>query len=308
MRVAAASGTMDEVPELPDIELYLASLRRTVEGQALERIRVLGPSVLRSVEPDLDAFVGRTLEQVSRRGKRIVFSFAGDLHLVIHLMIAGRLRFGPPRDVRKRPGPIVQAECVFTSGMLTLTEASTEKRATITAVLGMPSVAALDPGGIDPIECDRSAFAAALRKENRTLKRALTDPATISGIGNAYSDEILCVAGLSPATLTSRLDEASCDRLREATRTTLLEWTRRLVAEFADRFPGPGDVTAFRPDFLVHGKFGKPCGVCATRVERIVRGAHETNYCPRCQTGGKILADRSLSRLLKDDWPGIEAR
>ncbi|MFO0829359.1 MAG: DNA-formamidopyrimidine glycosylase family protein [Phycisphaerales bacterium] len=293
------------MPELPDIEAYLHCLRRRVDGRTLVRVRVHGPSLLRSVDPDVDALRGRRVERISRLGKRIVIGLDGDVALVLHLMIAGRLRWsdGAPSGPPARPSSATSAEFAFDSGTLSLVEQATHKRATLHATAGAAALAAHDPGGLEPLTASLGEFLAALRRERRTLKRALTDPRTFAGIGNAYSDEILHAARLSPLRLTSQLSDDEARALYEATHGTLSAWRDRLVERFATRFPSPRDVTAFRPEFAVHGKFGAPCPVCATAVQRIVRGEHETNYCPRCQTGGSLLADRSLSRLVKDDWP-----
>ncbi|MCA9283640.1 MAG: hypothetical protein KDA22_00385 [Phycisphaerales bacterium] len=296
------------MPELPDIELYLAGLRRRIVGRTLTRALVIGPALLRTVDPPLDAFENRRVTDVRRLGKRIVIAFEGEFFLVIHLMIAGRLRWEDGAAIRRpaRPGGrsrLEQARFAFDNGRLSITEAGTRKRATLHAVAGTAALAAHDPGGIEPLECSVEAFAQALRATNRTLKRSLTDPATVSGIGNAYSDEILHRARLSPIALTGRLDDESIARLHAAMVAVLREWTDRLQAQFGERFPGAGEVTAFRPEMAVHGRFGKLCPACGTAVKRIVRAENEVNYCPRCQTGGRVLADRSLSRLLKGDWP-----
>jgi formamidopyrimidine-DNA glycosylase len=291
------------VPELPDIETYLACLRPRVVGQMLEAVRVVSPFLVRSVDPPIDEAQGRAIRTVSRLGKRLVFELDGDppLFLVLHLMIAGRLRWAEP-DARAA-GKIALAAFSLPTGTLILTEAATRKRASVHVVRGRNALAQHNPGGLDVFEADTAAFAAALRRENHTLKRSLTDPRLLDGIGNAYSDEILHAARLSPVKLTQSLTDEEIARLHAAAQTTLACWRDRLIARFADRFPGPGDITAFRPEFAVHGKYGKPCPICGTAVQRIVHAESETNYCPRCQTGGKLLADRSLSRLLKQDWP-----
>jgi formamidopyrimidine-DNA glycosylase len=289
------------MPELPDVTIYLDGLRPRVVGQPLERVRLVSPFVLRSVEPPISALTGRPVENLRRLGKRIVFCFPDELYAVIHLMIAGRLRW--QRRGAKPPGKIGLAAFDFPTGTLLLTEASPKKRAALYVVRGAAALAAHDPGGLEVLDAGLEAFRAALRRENHTLKRALTDPHLFSGIGNAYSDEILHAARLSPVQLTGKLADAEIERLRHATRATLTRWIATLRAEFATRFPGAGDVTAFRPDFAVHGKYGQPCPVCGTLVQRIRYAENETNYCPTFQTGGKLLADRSLSRLLKDDWP-----
>lgn len=289
------------MPELPDILLYQKTLRERIAGQHLRRIRVLSPFVLRTFDPPVEAVQDRPVRDVSRLGKRIVLHFPGDVFLVIHLMIAGRFRWLAAEA--RPPGRIALALLHFDHGTLALTEASQKKRASIHVVSGAAGIAAFSSGGLDLFSADAAAFRTALRRENHTLKRALTDPRLIDGIGNAYSDEILHRARLSPISLTSAIDDPAAERLFEAARAVLSEWTRRLVEEFADRFPGPGDITAFRPEFAVHGKFGQPCPDCASPVQRIRYADRETNYCPACQTGGRVLADRSLSRLLKDDWP-----
>ncbi|MEZ5330662.1 MAG: DNA-formamidopyrimidine glycosylase family protein [Thermoanaerobaculia bacterium] len=287
------------MPELPDVELYLAALRPRIVGHRLERVRLASPFLLRSVEPPLAAVAGRLVESVSRLGKRIVLAFEGDLFLVLHLMIAGRLRWKAlGAAVPKRLG---LAAFDFDTGTLLLTEAGSKKRAALWVVAGREALAAHDPGGLEPLEAGRDAFAAALRAENRTLKRALTDPRILSGIGNAYSDEILHRARLSPFLRTGSLDEETLDRLRDAVREVLVEWRDRLIAETGDAFPEK--VTAFRPEMAVHGRYGEPCPVCGSPVQRIVYAENEANYCAGCQTGGKLLADRALSQLLKGDWP-----
>jgi formamidopyrimidine-DNA glycosylase len=257
--------------------------------------------VVRTVDPPLESLVGSTVLEVRRLGKRIAVGFEGHLWLVIHLMIAGRLQWKPPGA--KPLGKIGLACFDFPDGVLVLTEASSHKRASLHVALDEDGLRTHDPGGLEPLEVSLEDFATALRAENRTLKRALTQPSRFSGIGNAYSDEILHAARLSPLLLTRSLDAEQVHRLWEATRTTLTEWTDRLRAEFAGRFPGPGEITAFRPDFAVHGKFGQPCPVCGKPVQRIRYAENETNYCAICQNEGRVLADRSLSRLLKDDWP-----
>ncbi len=290
------------MPELPDVELYLHALRPRVVHQPLGSVRLFTPFVLRSVTPSLGAFQGEVVRGVSRLGKRIVMEFPEERYLVIHLMVAGRLRWDEKRGAKK-PGKIGLAAFDFPSGTLLFTEASGKKRASLIAVQGRNALAALDPGGIDVLTIDLREFAAVLSAHNHTLKRALTDPHLFSGIGNAYSDEILHAARLSPVQLTSKLDDERVERLYTAVQRVLREWTARLQEEFGSRFPGVGDVTAFRPEFATHGKFGKPCPVCASPVQRIKYAENETNYCAVCQTGGKLLADRSLSRLLKQDWP-----
>jgi formamidopyrimidine-DNA glycosylase len=287
------------MPELPDVTLYVEHLERLLKGEVLRKVRLASPFVLRSVDPPLAAMQGRRLHAVIRLGKRLVFRFEEDLFLVLHLMIAGRLKWKPPdAPIPKKLGLLGMD---FDAGTLLLTEASATKRAWIRLVTGEDALAALDPGGLEPLEASREAFAARLRSENHTLKRALTDPTLFSGIGNAYSDEILHRAKLSPVALTLRLSDAETARLFDAMKGTLVEWISRLRRETEDRFPEK--VTAFRPEMAVHGKFGKPCPACGTSVQRIAYAGNETNYCPTCQTAGKLLADRSLSRLLRGDWP-----
>lgn len=289
------------MPELPDVTLYVEHLSRRITGDALRRVRLRSPFVLRSVAPPLREAEGRTVASVRRMGKRIALLLEGDLHLVLHLMIAGRLRWKPGAGAAPIPGKIGLAAFDFTGGTLLLTEASPKKRAWIRVVRGMEAVAALDPGGLEVLEADLSSFRTALTMESHTLKRALTDPRLFSGIGNAYSDEILHRARLSPVALTRKLREAEISRLFDASRSTLVEWTDRLRRESGEAFPER--VTAFRPDMAVHGRFGKPCPDCGGSVQRIVYAENETNYCPSCQTGGRLLADRSLSRILRGDWP-----
>jgi formamidopyrimidine-DNA glycosylase len=294
------------VPELPDVALYVEHLERRLMGATLRRVRLASPFVLRSVTPPIGALEGRVIRGVSRLGKRLVFSLerregAPDLFLVLHLMIAGRLKWSAGDAPAPIPKKIGLLALDFDSGSLLLREASPKKRAWMRVVSGRDALVALDPGGLEPIEASREAFVARLRSENHTLKRALTDPTLFSGIGNAYSDEILHAARLSPVALTSRLTDEEAARLFEATGRTLRDWTERLRREAGEAFPEK--VTAFREGMAVHGRFGKPCPVCETPVQRIVYAENETNYCPTCQTGGKLLADRSLSRLLRGDWP-----
>ena len=291
------------MPELPDITLYIESLRPRIVGQAIEKVRIFNPFVVRSFEPPIQSLVGKKVEGLTRIGKRIVFDFEDDTHLVIHLMIAGRFRWSESKKDFKPGNKTIHATLGFPTGMLTLTEASSHKRASITLVQGKVKLREFDPGGIGIFKCSTKEFTEKLTAENRTLKRALTNPRAFDGIGNAYSDEILHAAKLSPLRLTRSLDEAEIERLLGACRKTLSHWTEELLSEFSGRFPGPGDVTAFRPDFAVHGKFGKPCPTCGKPVQRIRYAENETNYCARCQNEDRILADRSLSRLLKDDWP-----
>jgi formamidopyrimidine-DNA glycosylase len=289
---------MARMPELPDVCVYLEALERHVVGRPLERIKVLSPFVLRSYDPPIDAVAGRVVRSVRRIGKRIVLVFDDELFLVIHLMIAGRLRWRPPGQ--KTVANAV-ASLLFPPGILFFTEAGSKKRASLQLVRGEAALLALDPGGIDPLAATREQFHEALTRESHTLKRALTDPHLFSGIGNAYSDEILHAAKLSPLKLTRTLTVEESARLQEATRVTLRSWTEILRTEAGAGFPEK--VTAFHDGMAVHGRFKKPCPVCGSPVQRIVYAENECNYCARCQTGGKLLADRSLSRLLKDDWP-----
>ncbi|BDE06406.1 formamidopyrimidine-DNA glycosylase [Vulcanimicrobium alpinum] len=286
------------MPELPDVEAYLHALRQRIVGERLEEMRLNGPFLLRTVEPPLSAVTGRTVRELRRVGKRIAIGLDGDVWLVIHLMIAGRLQW-KARGAGLR-GRNALAAFDFSNGTLVLTEAGTKRRASLHVVDGEHALHELDPGGIEVFETGPDPFRAALAAENRTLKRALTDPRTISGIGNAYADEILHAAHLSPIALTRSLDDAQWQRLYDATRRTLETWTHRLQTEAATRFPTK--VTAFRPEMAVHGKYGAPCPACGTPVQRIRYADNETNYCPACQTGGKVLADRALSRLLGPDW------
>jgi len=298
------------VPELPDVTVYCEALRpRVVEGgRRLQRLRIISPFILRSTDPSPETLESRRVVAVSRIGKRIVLEFENDLFLVLHLMIAGRLRWFDAPARASKPPRIVLATLDFDSGILWITEAGTTKRASLHIVQGRDALASFARGGLDVLTCSPAAFASALRSENRTLKRALSDPRLFDGIGNAYSDEILHAARLSPLALTSRLTDEESSRLHAAARDTLSHWIDRLRRDFGldhppGRFPGSGEITAFRPGFAVHGRFGLPCPVCNAPVQRIVYSENETNYCARCQTGGKVLADRSLSRLLKDDWP-----
>ena len=287
------------MPELPDIELYLHALEHHVVGEVLEGVRFASPFVLRSVEPPIEAVKGKHVRGVRRLGKRVVLGLEDELFIVIHLMIAGRLRWKPPKQ--KIPGRLGLAAFDFRNGTLLLTEASKKKRARLHVCRGESALAEHDPGGLEPLEIDLGAFRGALTERNHTVKRALTDPRVFSGIGNAYSDEILHRAKLSPLLWTQRLTEEQLERLHEATQEVLREWVERLIAQHGDRFPDK--VTAFRPEMATHGKYGQPCPVCGDPVQRIVFADRETNYCATCQTGGKLLADRSLSRLLKGDWP-----
>lgn len=287
------------MPELPDVALYCEAIAERVLGHRLERVRIIGPSLLRTVDPPAGALEGRMAVEVRRLGKRIAIGFEGDLWLVLHLMIAGRLHW--KERGAKIPARRGLAAFDFENGTLLLTEASSQKRATLHIAAEGPALRAIDPGGLEPLAATRDEFARALRIENHTLKRSLTDPWLFSGIGNAYSDEILHRARLSPVKWTQRLTDDEIDRLFAATREVLAEWTQRLREQAGGAFPEK--VTAFRKEMAVHGRFGKPCPVCGTAVQRIRYADNETNYCPRCQTEGKILADRSLSRLLREDWP-----
>lgn len=287
------------MPELPDIAVYIEALQSRVGGHEVKGIRISSPAVLRTYDPPYDAVVGKEVLALHRVGKRIVFEFGDDLYMVFHLMVAGRLRWeAPGKAVPKKVG---LAALDFADGALILTEQGTRKRAGIWLARGWDEVAALDRGGIEPLEATPESFAAALRAENRTLKRALTDPRILSGIGNAYSDEILWDARLSPVKRTSQLSDEEMERLHVSVVGSLTNWTQRLRDEVGDGWPTK--VTAFRDDMAVHGRYGEPCPRCGSKVQRIVYSANETNYCATCQTEGKLLADRSLSRLLKDDWP-----
>lgn len=288
------------MPELPDITVYVEALERRLRDRPIARIRLASPFVVRSVDPPIRTAEGRRVLAVRRLGKRIVVALENDLFLVIHLMIAGRLHW-KERPGAKPPGKIGLAAFDFRDGTLLLTEASSHKRASIHLVRGEAGLAEHARGGIEPLEATPAAFAEALRRESHTLKRFLTDPRLIAGIGNAYSDEILHRARMSPVTLTRTLDDAAAARLHRAVRETLVLWTDRLRTETGDRFPQK--VTAFREGMAVHGRYRKPCPACGTPVARIRHAENETNYCPRCQTGGKLLADRALSRLLRGDWP-----
>ena len=287
------------MPELPDITVYLEALESRVVGQPLERARIAKPFLLRSVDPPIAAANGKHVTGVRRMGKRIVLELEDDLFLVIHLMIAGRLRWVPAGA--KVPGKIGLAAFDFPNGTLILTEAGSKRRASLWLVRGETSLEQFERGGLEIFESTRDEFAERLQRENHTLKRSLTDPRLFSGIGNAYSDEILHRARISPIKHTRRLTEDDISTLYEATKATLAEWTDRLRRESKGDFPAK--VTAFREEMAVHGKFGQPCPVCGTPVQRIRYANNETNYCPRCQTEGKLLADRALSRLLKQDWP-----
>ncbi|HEV8481038.1 MAG TPA: DNA-formamidopyrimidine glycosylase family protein [Candidatus Eisenbacteria bacterium] len=294
------------MPELPDVTLYVEQLARRVVGATLERVRVASPNLLRTARPPLGDAEGRGVLGVRRLGKRIVLELEDELFLVFHLMISGRLHWKEerPRAASGRPKPPprgLSAVLEFSTGTLTLTEASTRKRASLHLVRGESGLAELDPGGIEPLAATLAGFREALVRESHTIKRALTDPRLFKGIGNAYSDEILHRARLSPLALTSKLSGDEVKRVYEATRAVLEEWTARLREQTGDEFPE--GVTAFRPEMAVHGRYKKPCPVCGSPVQRIVYAENETNYCARCQTGGRLLADRSLSRLLHQDWP-----
>jgi formamidopyrimidine-DNA glycosylase len=287
------------MPELPDITVYIERLRPRIEGQELRKVDLASPFLLRTVDPPLSELEGKAVLEVLRVGKRIVWRFADKRYLVIHLMIAGRLHW-KPADA-KLPGKIGLAAFRFPAGTLTLTEAGSKKRASLHVLRGQIALQQHDPGGLEVLTADLQEFTAALTRENHTLKRSLTDPHLFSGIGNAYSDEILHAARLSPLALSQRLSSEEIARLFGAINKTLVDWTDKLRQEVGDGFPEK--VTAFRPGMAVHGRFGQPCPVCGAAIQRIVYAENETNYCPGCQTEGRVLADRSLSRLLKDDWP-----
>jgi formamidopyrimidine-DNA glycosylase len=287
------------VPELPDITVYIEALDARIRGATLERVRLASPFVLRSFDPSISDAHGRVVTGLRRVGKRIVIALEGDLFLVIHLMIAGRLHWKPAGA--KVPGKVGLAAFDFSTGTLTLTEAGTKKRAAIHLITGEQALAGLDPGGLEPLACTAEELSAAITRENHTLKRALTDPHILSGIGNAYSDEILHTARLSPVRQTRALSDGEHARLFEAIRSTLYDWIVRLRQSAGGDFPE--GVTAFRPEMAVHGRYGRPCPECGAPVQRIRHADNETNYCAKCQTGGKLLADRSLSRLLRADWP-----
>ena len=287
------------MPELPDITLYLAQLEPRILGQPLRHISIRNPFVLRSVQPPLSAVEGKRVIDLRRLGKRIVLGLEDELFVVIHLMIAGRLRWQPPGT--KGGGKLLLATFEFSHGSLLLTEAGSKHRASLHLIAGTEKLGEFDRGGLEVLDADLSSFAQRLGSENHTLKRALTDPRLFSGIGNAYSDEILHRARLSPLALTSRLTNDEVAALFQATRSTLTDWVDRLRSETGDAFPEK--VTAFREGMAVHGRFGKPCPDCGSPVQRIRYADNETNYCARCQTGGRLLADRAMSRLLKQDWP-----
>ena len=287
------------MPELPDITVYIEALEARILGQPLEGVRIANPFLLRTAEPPIKAAVGKRVRALRRLGKRIAIGLDDEFWLVLHLMIAGRLYWQKPGA--KLPGKRGLAAFDFPDGALTLTEAGSKRRASLHVVQGEAALAAHNPGGLEVFDCDAEAFAAALRQENHTVKRALTDPGLFSGIGNAYSDEILHAARLSPIAMTQKLTADETGRLFTATRDTLALWVERLRAEMGEGFPEK--VTAFRDEMAMHGRYGKPCPVCETPVQRIRHATNETNYCPRCQTDGQVLADRALSRLLKKDWP-----
>jgi formamidopyrimidine-DNA glycosylase len=287
------------VPELPDIVVYIEALEARVANATLTKLRLANPFVLRTVEPAPSDVAEKKVLGLRRIGKRIVFALEDELFIVVHLMIAGRFKWLAPNA--KIPGKVGLAAFDFDTGTLVLTEAGSKRRASIHIVRGEEALRAHDPGGLEPLEISFDEFRAALTRERHTLKRTLTDPHVFSGIGNSYSDEILHRARLSPVQMTTNLSADELARLYDAVRVTLIDWTERLRAETAGKFPEK--VTAFRPEMAVHGRFGQPCPICATPVQRIVYAENETNYCARCQTGGKLLADRALSRLLKGDWP-----
>jgi formamidopyrimidine-DNA glycosylase len=287
------------LPELPDIVVYIEALESRIAGQTLNRVRIGGPFLLRTADPPLESAEGHRVRELRRIGKRIAIGLDNDVWLVLHLMIAGRLHWS--ERARTPDGRRTIAALEFDSGVLTLTEAGSRKRASLHVMAGESGLANLDPGGIDVLTAPLERFAAVLTSANHTLKRSLTDPHLFSGIGNAYSDEILHRAGLSPVTLTQRLGAEEIARLHAAVRETLVEWVAKLRDEAGGKFPEK--VTAFREGMAVHGRYGKPCPRCGAKVQRIRYAANETNYCARCQTGGKLLADRALSRLLREDWP-----
>lgn len=287
------------MPELPDILLYLYALRPRIVGHRIEHVRMVTPFLLRSIDPPLDAVRGRAVMGLRRLGKRVVIELEDELFLVFHLMIAGRFRWKDKGA--KVPGKVGLLAIDFDNGTLVLTEAGTKRQASLHVVRGEETLKKHDPGGLEVLDTTLESFAAALTRDNHTLKRALTDPQLFSGIGNAYSDEILHAARLSPFKLARALDGAEIRRLFDAVRTVLRVWVDRLRDDAGDAFPEK--VTAFRDEMAVHGRYGKPCPDCGTPVQRIVYASSEANYCPTCQTGGKLLADRSLSRLLKEDWP-----
>ena len=287
------------MPELPEITAYIEGLERTIRGQPLERVRVRSPSLVRTWDPPLSAAEGLTVTGLERIGKRVVWAMEEDLFMVFHLMITGRFKWA--KVGASVPKKRAHGAFDFPTGTILLTEQSTKKRASLHVVRGRKALEELDPGGLDVLGASLEEFASALTSENRTLKRALTDPRVFSGIGNAHSDEILLFAGLSPLQLTRNLSDEEVDRLRRVAQTSLTEWCERLRNEFGDAFPGK--ITAFHPDMAAHGKYGEPCPVCTSPIQRIKYADRETNYCATCQTGGKVLADRGMSRLLGEDWP-----
>jgi len=287
------------VPELPDIVVYIEALEKRIKGSTLQRVRIASPFLLRTAVPPLSSVEGKKIVELRRLGKRICFGLEGDLWLVLHLMIAGRLHWYDDRGKAAKGKSLAVFD--FSTGSLVLTEAGTQKRASLHVVQGEAGLDNLDPGGLEVFDATLEEFARAIRAKNHTLKRALTDPRILSGIGNAYSDEILFEARLSPFTLTQKLSDKDVEHLFASIKRTLTEWLERLRSDSRDRFPEK--VTAFRPDMATHGKYGEPCPRCGSKIQRIRYGSNETNYCPTCQTGGKLLADRALSRLLKDDWP-----
>jgi formamidopyrimidine-DNA glycosylase len=306
-----------DMPELPDITVYIEALEKRILGQRVTGVRILGPFLLRTVEPPVGSVEGKQVEELRRLGKRICIGVEGGIWLVLHLMIAGRLHWYGNGGADEKPGRKAQgkshrktlklggrqnlAAFEFSSGTLVWTEAGTQKRASLHMAAGEEGLRELDPGGLEVLECTLADFAAVLRAENHTLKRALTDPRWFSGIGNAYSDEILWTAKMSPTTLTQTMKDEDVARLFEATRTTLMEWVSRLRAETGEGFPDK--VTAFRAEMAVHGKYKQACPRCGSAIQRIAYASNETNYCATCQTGGKLLADRAFSRLLREDWP-----
>ena len=287
------------MPELPDIVVYIEALEKRIQGSSLERVRIASPFLLRTAVPPLSSVEGKKIVELRRLGKRICFGLEGDLWLVLHLMIAGRLHWYSERAKAAKGRSLAVFD--FSTGSLVLTEAGTQKRASLHLVQGEAGLDNLDPGGLEVFDATLEQFAQAIRAKNHTLKRALTDPRILSGIGNAYSDEILFEARLSPFTLTQKLSDKEVEHLFESIKRTLTDWLERLRAESRERFPEK--VTAFRADMATHGKYGEPCPRCGSKIQRIRYGSNETNYCPTCQTGGKLLADRALSRLLTDDWP-----
>jgi formamidopyrimidine-DNA glycosylase len=287
------------MPELPDIDVYVAKLDERITGHELQQLRIASPFLLRSVDPPLEAANGRQVTGLLRIGKRIAIELHADYWLILHLMVAGRLHWHEDRPALRGRNRLAVFD--FATGSLSLTEAGSKKRASLFFVKGRAAMLAHDPGGIEPLCCTFDEFAARLARQNRTLKRALTDPANFSGIGNAYSDEILHAAKLSPIVHSGKLSDAERRRLYDSMQGVLGDWRERLMSEAGDKFPAK--VTAFRADMAVHGRFGLACPACQTRVQRIRYQSNETNYCPRCQTGGRVLADRALSRLLKADWP-----